>query len=121
MNVGNGHTTGQVLCNETDLTFQALHVGSHGLVAARDGGVAAAIEAELRTERDVQIERQRLVLRQFPEPGFVGLRCDLGPEMGSGRLAGIARDALVVASDEFRGHTGTLHASPATGLDLNQG
>ena len=92
------------LGDEADLGDQHGGVGVDRLLLADRLGVAAAIEAELAAERDVQIERERRARGQLGEPGRVGVGPDVLGKMRRGRIGGVARHVLL--GENVRLHPG---------------
>ncbi len=81
--------------DEADLLDQRLGIGEQGAVGADRGGVAAAIPTELAAERDVDVERGRGSGGEGGERRLRLIRANGLREMGRGRVARIAGQALV--------------------------
>ena len=99
------HTPRSALSRQRDLGMERRQIFGHRLVAERVLGVAGAEPAQPVAERYVEIERQRIAIRNRREPAFDDLGSDIGGEVRRGRIARIARSGFAQARRQVGVHS----------------
>jgi hypothetical protein len=90
--------------DEVQLTQHQIEIGGDRLVAPGHRGVTGAIPAEAMAERQVDVERERQIRRQCPEPAAILRRPDAGVKVRRRRVARIARHSAIVPGEQLRSH-----------------